>query len=129
MKMVRKKKLENLKKKHNRYIKSLGVNIDVDTGEIFSSFEGYDFPDLSCRPSVPTSDNIAGVGLKKKYATQVPAGKTISVAYNKGPYMIVDDKDFKTMGRKILVVGYQKYRVIHLLFICGNINIVEYGEC
>ena len=33
MKMARKKKLENLKKKHNQYIKSLGVNIDVDTGE------------------------------------------------------------------------------------------------
>ena len=99
--MVRKKKLENLKRKHNRYIKSLGVNIDVDTGEIMSSFEGYPLPDLSCRPSLPTSDNIAGVGLKKKYATQLPAGKTISVAYNKGPYMIVDKKDFKTMGRKI----------------------------
>ena len=101
MKMARKKKLENLKKRHNQYIKSLGVNIDVDTGEIMSSFEGYPLPNLSCRPSLPTSDNIAGVGLKKKYATRVPAGKTISVAYNKGPYMIVDDKDFKTMGRKI----------------------------
>ena len=101
MKMAKKKKLENLKRRHNRYIKSLGVNIDVDTGEIVSSFEGYDFPDLSCRPSLPTSDRIAGVGSKKTYATQIPAGKTISVAYNKGPYMIVDDKDFKTMGRKI----------------------------
>ena len=101
MKMVRKKKLENLKKKHNRYIKSLGVNIDVDTGEILSSFEGYPLPDLSCRPSLPTSDRIAGVGSKKTYATQIPAGKTISVAYNKGPYMIVDDNDFKTIGRKI----------------------------
>ena len=101
MRMAKKEKLENLKKKHNRYIKSLGVNIDVDTGEIFSSLDGYDFPDLSCRPSLPTSDNIAGVGLEKKYATQVPAGKTISVAYNKGPYMIVDNKDFKTMGRKL----------------------------
>ena len=101
MKMAKKKKLENLKKKHNRYIKSLGVNIDVDTGEIVSSFEGYDFPDLSCRPSLPTSDRIAGVGSKKTYATQIPAGKTISVAYNKGPYMVVDARDFKTMGRKI----------------------------
>ena len=101
MKMAKKKKLENLKKKHNRYIKSLGVNIDIDTGEIVSSFEGYDFPDLSCRPSLPTSDRIVGVGSKKTYATQIPAGKTISVAYNKGPYMIVDVKDFKTMGRKI----------------------------
>ena len=101
MKMAKKKKLENLKRRHNRYIKSLGVNIDVDTGEIMSSFEGYDFPDLSCRPSLPTSDRIVGVGSKKTYATQIPAGKTISVAYNKGPYMIVDVKDFKTMGRKI----------------------------
>ena len=101
MKMAKKKKLENLKKRHNRYIKSLGVNIDVDTGEIMSSFEGYPLPDLSCRPSLPTSDRIVGVGSKKTYATQIPAGKTISVAYNKGPYMIVDVKDFKTMGRKI----------------------------
>jgi hypothetical protein len=23
------------------------------------------------------------------------------VAYNKGPYMVVDAKDFKTMGRKV----------------------------
>ena len=45
MKMARKKKLENLKKKHNQYIKSLGVNIDLDTGEIQSQFEGYPFPD------------------------------------------------------------------------------------
>ena len=101
MKMAKKKKLENLKRRHNRYIKSLGVNIDVDTGEIMSSFEGYPLPDLSCRPSLPTSDRIVGVGSKKTYATQIPAGKTISVAYNKGPYMIVDVKDFKTMGRKI----------------------------
>ena len=101
MKMAKKKKLENLLKKHNQYIKSLGVYIDVDTGEIMSSFEGYPFPDLSCRPSLHTSDRIAGVGSKKTYATQIPAGKTISVAYNKGPYMVVDAKDFKTMGRKL----------------------------
>ena len=101
MKTARKKKLENLKKKHYQYIKSLGVNIDVDTGEIESGFDGYPLPDLSCRPSLPTSDRIVGIGSKKTYATQIPAGKTISVAYNKGPYMVVDAKDFKTMGRKI----------------------------
>ena len=99
--LTKKQKIKNLKKKHNQYIKSLGVNIDIDTGVIDTRFEGFDLPDLSCRPSLPTSDNIAGVGLKKKYATQLPVGKTISVAYNKGPYMIVDEKDFKTMGRKI----------------------------
>ena len=101
MKMARKKKLEKLKKKHNQYIKSLGVNIDVDTGEIQSSFDGYPMPDLSCRPSLPTSDNIAGTTTKRYYTNTIPAGKTISVAYNKGPYMVVDAKDFKTMGKKI----------------------------
>ena len=101
VKISQKERNRIARKKHYEYIKSLGVNIDVDTGEIFSSFEGYDFPDLSCRPSLPTSDRIVGVGSKKTYATQIPAGKTISVAYNKGPYMVVDAKDFKTMGRKL----------------------------
>ena len=99
--MARKKKLENLKKRHHQYIKSLGVNIDVDTGEIQSSFDGYPMPDLSCRPSLPTSDNIAGTTTKRYYTNTIPAGKTISVAYNKGPYMVVDAKDFKTMGKKV----------------------------
>ena len=101
MKMARKKKLENLKKKHNQYIKSLGVDIDIETGKINNQFDGYPFPDYSCRPSLPTSDNIAGTTTKRYYTNTIPAGKTISVAYNKGPYMIVDVKDFKTMGRKI----------------------------
>ena len=99
--MAKKKKLEQLKKNHNLYIKSLGVNIDVDTGEIQSSFDGYPMPDLSCRPSLPTSDNIAGTTTKRYYTNTIPAGKTISVAYNKGPYMVVDAKDFKTMGKKV----------------------------
>ena len=101
MKMVKKKKLENLIKKHNQYIKSLGVNIDVDTGEIQSSFDGYPMPDLSCRQSIPTSDNISGTTTKRYYTNTIPDGKTISVAYNKGPYMVVDAKDFKTMGKKV----------------------------
>ena len=101
MKMVKKKKLQNLIKKHNQYIKSLGVNIDVDTGEIVNQFEGYPIPDYSCRPSLPTSDNISGTTTKRYYTNTIPEGKTISVAYNKGPYMVVDAKDFKTMGKKI----------------------------
>ena len=101
MKMVKKKKLQNLIKKHNQYIKSLGVNIDVDTGEINSSFEGYPMPDLSCRPSIPTSDNISGTTTKRYYTNTIPEGKTISVAYINGPFMFVDSKDFKTMGKKI----------------------------
>jgi hypothetical protein len=58
-------------------------------------------PNYKCRTSLLTSDRIIGETKKRVYTTQLPIGKTISVAYNKGPYMIVDVKDFKTMGKKI----------------------------
>ena len=48
-----------------------------------------------------TSDRISGTTYKKQYSSTIPEGKTISVPYNKGPYMIVDAKDFKTMGKKV----------------------------
>ena len=101
MRMAKKKKFEKLKRPHIQYLRSLGVDIDVDTGVVNSQFEGYPFPDYSCRPSLPTSDNISGTTTKRYYTNTIPEGKTISVAYNKGPYMVVDAKDFKTMGRKI----------------------------
>ena len=99
--MTKKEKLEKLRKDHYKYIKSLGVDIDLDTGKINNTFEGYDMPDLKYRPSLPTSDRIVGDTKKRVYSTQIPTGKTISVAYNKGPYMIVDAVDFKTMGKKV----------------------------
>jgi hypothetical protein len=40
MKMVKKKKLENLNKTHNQYIRSLGIEIDVDSGEILQERHG-----------------------------------------------------------------------------------------
>ena len=101
MKMARKKKLENLNKTHNQYIRSRGSEIDIDSGEILQHRHGVPMPDYKCRPSVPTSDRITGDTKKRLYSTQLPVGKTISVAYNKGPYMIVDAKDFKTMGKKV----------------------------
>ena len=99
--MKTKKELYKIRLDHYKYIRSLGVDIDVNTGKINNIFRGYDLPDLSCRPSLPTSDRITGDTKKRIYSTQLPVGKTISVAYNKGPYMIVDAKDFKTMGRKV----------------------------
>jgi len=99
--MTKKEKLELARKNHYKWIRSLGVNIDIDTGKVNNYFEGFDMPDLSCRPSLPTSDRIVGDTKKRVYSTQIPTGKTISVAYNKGPYMIVDAKDFKTMGKKV----------------------------
>lgn len=101
MKMVKKKKLENLKKTHNQYIRSLGIMIDIDSGEIASQLHGVPMPNYECKPSPPTSDRISGDTYKRQYTSTIPEGKTISVAYNKGPYMIVDSKDFKTMGKKV----------------------------
>ena len=93
-------KLKEILKKHNKWLMSLGIRFNKK-GKVINNFKGYPFPDLTTRNSIPTSDRICGVALKRDYATKVPAGKTISVAYNKGPYMLVDKKDFKTMGRKI----------------------------
>ena len=101
MKMARKKKLENLKKKHNLYIRSLGIEIDVDSGEIASQLHGVPMPNYKCRPSPPTSDRISGTTYKKLYTNTIPEGKTISVPYNKGPYMVVAKQDIKTMGKKV----------------------------
>ena len=95
--MNKKEKLKVLTEKYDAWVRSLGVNIDSD----YNSFDGYDMPNYTCRPSVPTSDRIVGDTKKKIYSTQLPAGKTISVAYDKGPYMIVDAKDFKTLGKKV----------------------------
>ena len=99
--MNKKERQQKLLKDHFKYIRSLGVDIDIETGKVNNTFEGYDMPDLKCRPSIPTSDRIVGDTKKRVYSTQIPTGKTISVAYNKGPYMIVDAKDFKTMGKKV----------------------------
>jgi hypothetical protein len=101
MKMAKKKKLENLNKTHNQYIRSLGIMIDIDSGEILQQRHGTPMPSYKCRPSPPTSDRISGDTYKRQYTSTIPEGKTISVAYNKGPYMIVDAKDFKTMGKKV----------------------------
>ena len=54
------------------------------------------------RVSLSTSDNIKGSCTKQSMPkVQLPEGKTIGIAYNKGNYQVVDKKDFKSMGRKI----------------------------
>jgi hypothetical protein len=95
--MSKKQRLKELRETYDNWCRSLGVNIDSE----YNSFGGYDMPNYKCRPSVPTSDRISGDTYKRQYTSTIPEGKTISVAYNKGPYMIVDTKDFKTMGKKV----------------------------
>ena len=54
------------------------------------------------RISLPTGDNISGICTKRSMPkVQLPEGKTIGIAYNKGNYQVVDAADFKTMGKKI----------------------------
>jgi|TARA_B100000902_G_scaffold376195_1_gene406997 hypothetical protein len=75
--------------------------------EFKDSLPGFKLPDYTLdmngfkRNSIPTSDRIPGACVKRTLPqVKLPEGKTISVAYNKGSYQVVDVSDFKTMGRK-----------------------------
>ena len=71
------------------------------------TLKGFELPNLQLdinglkRNSMPTSDRIPGACVKRTLPkVQLPEGKTIGIAYNKGNYQVVDKTDFKTMGRK-----------------------------
>tara|TARA_R100001591_G_scaffold67347_1_gene76491 strand:- start:348 stop:632 length:285 start_codon:yes stop_codon:yes gene_type:complete len=71
------------------------------------TLQGFDRPDYTLdinglpRYSIPTSDRIPGACVKRTLPkVKLPEGKTIGIAYNKGNYQVVDQTDFKTMGRK-----------------------------
>ena len=71
------------------------------------TLKGFDLPNLQLdingltRNSIPTSDRIPGACVKRTLPkVQLPEGKTIGIAYNKGNYQVVDKADFNTMGRK-----------------------------
>tara|TARA_Y100001937_G_scaffold43981_1_gene61998 strand:+ start:145 stop:429 length:285 start_codon:yes stop_codon:yes gene_type:complete len=78
------------------------------TRESFTrTLQGFDRPDYTLdinglpRYSIPTSDRIPGACVKRTLPkVKLPEGKTIGIAYNKGNYQVVDESDFKTMGRK-----------------------------
>ena len=100
---ISKRKLVQIKNKHYKWLTSLGLKVNMKTGHIIKSKRVSKELDLSMykvRDSIPTSDRIVGNTYRRYYSTNLPAGKTISIAYNKGGYQVVDAKDFKTMGRK-----------------------------
>ena len=105
--MRTKKELYITRLNHYKWLLSKGIKTTFDQvckfakTKVKSKPGELDLSHLKVRDSIPCSNNIGGSTAKRVYATQLPAGKTISVAYNKGPYMVVDAKDFKTMGRKI----------------------------
>jgi len=100
--LTKKMRLEIVRKNHNKWLKSIGVNLDSN-GKVISNFKGYAFPDYSSnRKSLPCSNKISSCAPKKEVIKpKLPEGKTISIAYNKGNYQVVDISDITTMGRKI----------------------------
>ena len=99
---TKKQKLNRLKLEHRKWIKSLGVSINLKTGKIKNVFKGFKLPDYEVKNSVPLGNRIPEVCVKRKVVmAQLPEGKTISIGYNKGTYQVVDKSDFKSMGRKI----------------------------
>tara|TARA_Y100000033_G_scaffold31032_1_gene29569 strand:+ start:1640 stop:1927 length:288 start_codon:yes stop_codon:yes gene_type:complete len=92
------------KKKKTNKQRWLKINRETFT----RTLKGFELPDYTAdingiqRNSIPTSDRIPGACTKiQQPKVQLPEGKTIGIAYNKGNYQIVDSTDFKTMGKKI----------------------------
>lgn len=103
-KLTKREQIELAKSNHYKWLQSLGLKVNLKTGHIIKSkrvSKTLDRNMYKVRDSIPTSDRIVGDTYRRYYSTTLPAGKTISVAYNKGAYQVVDAKDFKSMGRKI----------------------------
>jgi len=104
-------------KKHVKYLKKLGFDID-DKGRIKLTTNGRYAIDVVSRmikeddnvitgqqaaEAVPLSNKIGHGGTKPDNSWKIEASKnfTIAPAYNKGPYMVVAKQDIKTMGKKV----------------------------
>ena len=79
----------------------------INRPSIMKTYKGFNLPNLQLdinglvRNSIPTSDRIPGACVKRPQPkVQLPEGKTIGIAYNKGNYQVVDKADFNSMGRK-----------------------------
>lgn len=98
--LTNKQRLELAMTQYRKWLKSLGLKLN-NKGKVINNHKGFDLPDYKTKESIPTSDRMIGDTYKRIYATKLPAGKTIGIAYNKGAYQVVDSTDFKTMGRKV----------------------------
>ena len=100
--LTKEMRLQIVKENHKKWLKSIGVNLDSN-GKVINNFQGYPFPDYSSnRKSLPCSNRIVSGATKREVIKpKLPEGKTISIAYNKGNYQVVDIADITTMGRKV----------------------------
>ena len=104
-------------KKHVKYLKKLGFNVD-DKGRIKLTTNGRYAMDVVSRmikeddthitgvkaaEAIPLSNKIGTGGTKPDNSWKIEASKnfTVAPAYNKGPYMVVAKEDIKTAGRKV----------------------------
>jgi len=98
--LTNKQRLQLALTQYRRWLKSIGLKLN-NKGRVINNHKGFDMPDYKVSNSIPTSDRMVGDTYKRTYATKLPVGKTIGIAYNKGAYQVVDSTDIKTMGRKI----------------------------
>jgi len=98
--LTNKQRLELVSTQYRKWLKTLGLKLNKK-GKVISRHKGFEIPSYKTRDSIPTSDRVVGDTFKRTYATKLPAGKTIGIAYNKGAYQVVDASDITTMGRKI----------------------------
>jgi len=98
--LTNKQRLQLALTQYHRWLKSIGLKLN-NKGRVINNHKGFDIPDYRVSNSIPTSDRMVGDTYKRTYATKLPAGKTIGIAYNKGAYQVVDASDITTMGRKV----------------------------
>ena len=98
--MTNKQRLQLALTQYRKWLISLGLKLN-NKGRVINNHKGFDMPDYKVSDSIPTSDRMVGDTYKRTYATKLPAGKTIGIAYNKGAYQVVDASDITTMGRKV----------------------------
>ena len=72
------------------------------TRESFTrTLQGFERPDYTLDINGIKRNSIPSACVKRQQPKiQLPEGKTIGIAYNKGNYQVVDKADFNTMGRK-----------------------------
>ena len=100
-------------KKHIKYLRSLGLNVDDNGRIILTQPDRGFYLDVASRTfdtstetrlsEIPLSNKVGNGGTKPDNSWKIEEYKnfTIVPAYNKGPYMVVNKRDLKTAGRKV----------------------------
>ena len=95
----------NAQKEHNKYLKSLGVDIGKSKKDFVAFYnrndENYSEPRTSAFYSNASSIPNNGAPVEDNTdKLEVSSGYTIVPAYNKGPYMVVAKADLKEVGKR-----------------------------